>query len=101
MATLYITEYGSVATLPNAQGQVPQEPPNAEQTIAIGGSSVASANFQNKTRLVRIHCDVICSILFGVNPVVTTGSGRLVAGQTEFRGVPEGGSMQVAVIANT
>jgi hypothetical protein len=101
MATLYVTEYASVAHMPNAQGQVPQEPPRAEQIVAIGGASAQSVNFQPGTRMVRIHTDAICSVLFGVNPTVTTGSGRLVAGQTEYHGVPEGGGMQVAVIANT
>ena len=109
MPTLYITEYGNVAFLPNAGGQIPEEPPIAEQIVSIGAAAV-SAVFQPKTRIVRLHCDAICSVLFGfaINaPVssITTGSGRMIAGQTEYRGVPEHNGvperqMQVAVIAN-
>jgi hypothetical protein len=108
MATLYITEYDNIAIMPNTMGQVPEEPPIAEQTVAITSGSIQSAAFHPKTRCVRLHCDAICSVLFGFvinNPTVTTGSGRMVAGQTEFRGVPENNGvierqMQVAVIAN-
>jgi hypothetical protein len=108
MPTLYITEYGNVAFMPNSAGQVPEEPPIAEQTVAITGGSSLSAVFQPKTRLVRIQPDAICSILFGfaINaPAATIGSARLIAGQTEYRGVPENNGvterqMQVAVIAN-
>jgi hypothetical protein len=101
MATLYITEYANMAIMPNTLGQAPQEVPITEQTVAIGASSAASANFQLGTRMVRLHSDVICSLIFGVSPTATTGNGRFAANQTEFRGVPEGGTLKVAVIANT
>jgi hypothetical protein len=108
MATLYITEYGNIAFMPNSTGQVAEEPPIVEQTVPITGGSSLSAVFQPKTRCIRLHCDVICSVLFGFainTPIATTASGRMVAGQTEFRGVPEHNGvperqMQVAVIAN-
>lgn len=102
MATLYITEYATVATLPNATGQVPLEPPLAEQTVAIGGSSTPSNAFNASTKLVRLHCDTICSIEFGTAPTATTGNARMAANQTEYHGVPQGGvPLKVAVISNT
>lgn len=101
MATLYITEYATVATLPNATGQVALEPAIAEQTVAIGVSSAASAAFNAKTRLVRLHTDSVCSIKLGLSPTAAATNGRLAANQTEFRAVPENGSFQVAVITNS
>ena len=105
MGTLYVTEYATIAALPNHTGQVPLEPPLAEQKIVFAGSSVQSVAFQVGTRVVRVHTDAICSVLFGYSaaggPTATTSSQRLIAGQTQDHGVPEGGQMQVAVIANT
>jgi hypothetical protein len=102
---LHITEYANVAFLPNAVGMIPQEAPLADYTVAIGSSSAQSPAFQPGTRLVRVETDTICSLLFGFTlgggPVATTSNGRFIAGQTEYRGVPEGGRMQVAVIVNT
>lgn len=98
MGTLYITEYSNVATLPNATGQVPQEPALARQTVSIGASSTPSANFQTGTRLIRVHADSICQILINVTPNISTTGDRMVAGQTEFHGVPEGGKYAIAVI---
>lgn len=102
MATLYITEY---AKLPHgftgSSGQMPEEPPLAEQIVTISGSSTPSAAFQPTTRVVRLHCDAICSVLFGQSPTATAQNGRLPANQTEFRAVIAGTGMRVAVITNT
>lgn len=57
MATLYITEYQSIAM----PAQVPQEPPLADQTVAIGASSANSVAFSENTRLIRLHTDAIYS----------------------------------------
>ena len=98
MATLYITEYGTIAGLPaTANGQVPLEPPLADYTVAIPGTSPA---FQPTTRMVRLNCDAVCSVLFGQAPSASTSNGRMAANQTEFRGVPEGMSFKVSVVAN-
>jgi len=51
--------------------------------------------------MVRIHTDSICSIEFGANPTATTSTPRMVAGQTEYHGVPVGQSYMVAAITNT
>jgi hypothetical protein len=98
MATLYITEYGTIAGLPaTANGQVPLEPPLADYTVSIPGTSPA---FQPTTRMVRLNCDATCSVLFGQSPSATTTNGRMATNQTEFRGVPEGMSFKVSVVAN-
>jgi hypothetical protein len=98
MATLYVTEYGTIAGLPaTANGQVPLEPPLADYTVGIPGISPV---FQPTTRMVRLHCDAVCSVLFGQSPSATTSNGRMATNQTEFRGVPEGMSFKVSVVAN-
>jgi len=98
MATLYITEYGTIAGLPaTANGQVPLEPPLADYTVSIPGISPA---FQPTTRMVRLHCDAICSVLFGQTPSASTMNGRMATNQTEFHGVPEGMNFKVSVVVN-
>lgn len=108
MAVLYVTEYCSlaIAQVGGMVAQVPQEPPLAEQAIAITAGSTITAAFNAKTTLVRIETDAICGITFGTAPTATVqaagvGSGRLIAGQTEYRGVPKGQNFKAAVIATT
>ena len=61
MATFYIAEYatGGFAQVGGAVVQTAHEPPLAEQTLSIGGSSVASSAFNAQTTLVRLHTDAI------------------------------------------
>lgn len=102
MAVLYITEYAGLMPSPvGGQGQIPMEPPLAEQTVAIGSSSAASVAFNSQTRLVRLHTDAICSVEFGTAPTATATKQRMAANQTEYKGVPLGASYEVAVITNT
>jgi hypothetical protein len=103
MAVLYITEYADVAR-PQAPAGIPswpQEPPLAEQTVAIGAGSVASAAFNAATRFVRLQSDVVCSVEFGTAPTATATTGRLPANVIDVRGVPMGAGFKVAVITNT
>jgi hypothetical protein len=98
MATLYVTEYGTISGLPaTANGQMPLEPPLADYIVSIPGISPA---FQPTTRMVRLNCDVVCSVLFGQAPSASTSNGRMAQNQTEFRGVPEGMAFRVSVVAN-
>jgi hypothetical protein len=104
MATLYVAEYAGLMETTGGIGQVPREPPLAEQTIAISGSSTPLTNpFQTATSVVRIETDAICSIKFGPNgaTVATTGNQRFAANQTEYKAVPRGQSWTVAVITNS
>ena len=42
--------------------------------------------------------DSICSVEFGTNPTATTSTACMVAGQTEYQGVPAGQNYMVAAI---
>jgi hypothetical protein len=105
MPVLYVTEYVGIAAAHSGNSaQVPQEPVVVEQAIAITSSSTQTAAFNSKTTLIRVHADSICGVTIGTNPTATVsagglGSGRFVAGQTEFRGVFPG--QKAAVIATT
>lgn len=101
MATLYIAEYPTIGNFFGASGAAVTEPPLAEQTLGIGAGSVASAAFSLQTKIIRLHCDTVCSVAFGLSPAATTSNKRMAANQTEFFCVPQGQSYKVAVIANT
>ena len=99
MATLYVSEHTAVGgRLAGAYAQALIEPPLAEQTVAIGGTSAQSAAFQARTSLVRLHSDVTCHVAFGADPTATTSLKRMVAGQTEAFAIPKGEGFKVAVI---
>lgn len=104
MTTLYVTEFAGIAQLQIGGEHAPPlaaQPPLAEQTVAIGVGSAASAAFQAGTTLVRVHADSICSIEFGTAPTAAATKARLAANQTEYFGVPQGQGYKVAVIQNT
>ena len=106
MATLYVTEFKVLNIAPRGWGSqqfIPfaAQPPLAEQTVAIGGTSTASNAFNAGTSYVRLHTDAICSIEFGATPTATATTARMAAGQTEYYAVPVGASFKVAVITNT
>lgn len=102
MATLYITEFVAQGIDPNARSiPITMQPANAEQTVAIGGSSAASSAFQNNTQIVRLHSDAICSVEFGTSPTATTSKARMAANQTEYFTIPANTAYKVAVISNT
>lgn len=102
MATLYVTEFKhNDRSLGISAAPVAQQPPNAEQVVAIGGASVQSAAFAATTNLVCVSTDAICSISFGVNPTATTTTARLPADAVIYYSVPAGQAFKIAVIANT
>lgn len=100
MARLSIREYEHISAV--ARGIVPvgEEPAVADQFLAIGGASTPSAAFNIRTRFVRLHTDVNCSVQFGVAPVAVAGQGDMVAGQTEYFGVVNASAIKLAVIAS-
>ncbi len=99
MATLYISEYSrQLVDYIGLSVPAPQEPSIAEQAVAVGVGSVASSAFNAKTKFVRLHTDVICSVAFGAAPTAVATAKRMAAGQTEFFGVRPGD--KVAVITN-
>jgi hypothetical protein len=102
MATLYITELATQGQ--DARGWkmvVADQPPVAEQTVAIGASSVQSSAFNALTKFIRINTDAACSVAFGTNPTATATKMRLAANTTEYFSVPLGASYKVAVITNS
>lgn len=97
MSSLYVTEF-------NADPRMslnPREPEITTQVVTVSGTTAQSAAFNASTNLVRLHCDGICSVLFGTNPTATTAKRRLIAGQTDYVSVPAGQSFKVAAITNT
>jgi len=107
MAILDVTEYQFLAQDLNQvrHGVAGSEPNLAQQQItALSGTSQQSAAFQDSTRFVRVHSDVVCRIQFGTNPTAAGTSFRLAAGVTEYfgvRGNTTGGSLKVAAITST
>ncbi len=97
MATLYITEYERVD---NGHPPVAMVPALVKQTVALSGSSAQSAEFNKRTRMVRIHTDAICSVAFGANPTATATDSRLAADQTEYFALSTTG-LKVAGITNS
>jgi hypothetical protein len=98
MATLYVAEFQKLGDTTAGHAQIADAVTLAEQIVAIGGASVASAAFQQTTRFIRVHTDAICSINVGPAPVATTSKMRFTAGQTEYFGVT--GGDKIAVISN-
>jgi hypothetical protein len=105
MAFLYITEYPD---LPGAYAtytpQVVRDPPIVDQApVAIAVGAASSAAFNARTRIVRLHCDVVCSILIGPagSTTATAANARMAANQTEYRMVVAGAGHVVSVITNT
>lgn len=98
MASLYITEFADIGAI---KGPTPiaDTPANTVQKVTIGGSSTQSSAFASNTRLVRLHTDAICSVLFGSNPTATASHSRMSADTTEYFAVTPG--HKVAVITNT
>lgn len=115
MSVLYITEYNQPQGAPSGPQAAYEDTIVAEQTLAITGSSVASAAFNVATNLVRLEADVACSFSFGTSPVAQavsttqTGAGakgtqRLAANGTEFKNLGKvaiGNSWKVATISTT
>lgn len=102
MAVLYVTEFARQGR--DAAGYrmvVAEEPPVANQTVAIGAGSVQSNAFNLATQFIRVHTDAICSVEVGVNPTATVTTRRLAANTTEYFAVPEHTTWKIAVITNT
>lgn len=104
MAVLYISEATELRVVAGQSAPAIDQPGLATQTVAIGGASVQSAALNSKTRLVRLHCDIACSIAIGANPTATTAMLRMPIGATEFfhlNGADVvGAGVKIAVIAN-
>jgi hypothetical protein len=100
MAFLYIAEFSNVLEMTAGAVSIAATPPIVEQKVPIG--AVQNSNpFNKATRLVRLHCDAICSVAFGNNPTAAISNMRMAANQTEYFKV-NGGPVpdQISVITN-
>ena len=87
-------------------GSILPMPPDRQQVLSIGDASVQSAPFGTGApvaagqthMMIRVHCDVACSVSVGANPTATHADARLAPNQTEYFGVQVG--QRIAVIAN-
>lgn len=78
---LEFSEYAYAKSMYGSQPQVPQGPEIANQSLAIGAASAASAAFNARTQLIVISkVDADCRIAIGPAPVAVIGG----AGQTRF-----------------
>jgi hypothetical protein len=102
MAKLYITEFSHVGDLERGESKIQAalEPGTDQTPVNIGASSEQSAAFSDHTRVVRLQCDVACSIAFGANPTATTDNRRLPAEAIEYFAIGSASELKVAVIAN-
>lgn len=99
---LYLTEFESLLNDAKSGSALPRCPSLADQVIAFGGISAASAAFNSHTRVVRLHSTVACAVKIGKAPVAKSGLGgtaRLAAGVSELYAVNPNDS--VAVITST
>lgn len=100
MADLYIAEITDLGT-DRAGRVVPvgKWPPAAEQKVAIGATSTASAAFGSNTHFIRVKTDGACHIAVSrqgaAEPEATTANAKLGAGDMEFLGVEPGGKIAV------
>jgi hypothetical protein len=95
-STCYVTEFPLTA---DAGVQVARQPALINQTVTVSGVSAQSAAFGGDTKLIRVHCDGIVSLLVGANPTATTAMMRMTADQTEYFQVLPG--QKIAFITNT
>lgn len=99
MAYLYVTEYRRQAkdgiSVPMPAGM---EPALANQRLAIGAISVASAAFNANTSFVAVNADVACCVTFAAAPTATTSLTRIPADGTQYFGVNPGDKLAVIAL---
>ena len=100
MAVLYVSEYEDYGW---SNKSVLRAPAITSQVVTIGASTLSSISFQPQTRVVRVHTDTTCSVVFGTAPSATLSSPRMATGQTEYHALPSttNTTLRVAVIANS
>lgn len=98
MASLYLTEFQASGNAESgAQLQVGVQPAVAMQKVSFT-TSTQSAEFDERTRFIRLHADADCHVVFGFDPTATTNHMPMLADSTEYFGVFQPG-LKLAVIA--
>jgi hypothetical protein len=96
---LYISEYNAIGG--SGQVQVASEPATVDQVTAdFTSAAVQSSAFQANTSIVRLICNVQCSVLFGTNPTATNANKVLPALIPEYFYVQPGQSYKISVHTN-
>ena len=99
---LFITEFQTLGgDVRGGLSPIAMTPSLVDQVVAIGAGSVQSALLNVSTSFVRLTTDVNCSVKFGTNPIASATTMRMAAGSVEYFGVPPGGTLRIAAIANT
>lgn len=99
MATLYITEFAFQGKDgANDVAPVVQQPPLAEQTRSVSGTSAQSSALNDQTQMVRLMTDTACFVLFGANPTATSSKMPMAANVPEYFGVPLKSGFKIAAI---
>lgn len=94
-ADMFVTEFAGPPVV-SVYYQAASTPALANQVVNVAASSTQSAVFSADTKLVRVHCEEVCFVLFGANPTATLTSMRLAANASEYFVVVPG--QRVAVI---
>lgn len=100
MATFYVTQFDKMANVDHGpaipSGQYP--PLVATQTMTVGATAEKLV-LHDKTRILRIHTDAICHFCISNNGTpASIGHDRMIAGQTEFPGITNLGTITISVI---
>lgn len=96
--TLFVAEFAETSIGPAGRiSQIPQQPPLTTYTLATGA---VSSFFNAKTRMLRLHAQTgpICYLITTAGTNAATTDTRLAQNQTEYVGVPLGGTFKVAAI---
>ena len=97
MSTLNITEYAEQAKdIANRVIPVGVMPPLAVQVLTFTTTSVASAEFNAKTKFVRIISDVDAYIQVAASPVAAATTTRVAQDSSEYFGIVDAG-LKIAV----
>jgi len=99
--TLNVAEFAETAIGP--AGRVSQIPMQPALTTYNLGTGTASSFFNAQTRMLRLHAQTgaVCYRISTAGTAAAVTDIRLAQNQTEYVGVPLGGTYKVAVIDTT
>ncbi len=91
MATLYITEYETLAPIDHGIfAQCGYEDGGVTEQTVTYTTSTASTAFQDETRFVRVVADALAHVEFGSAPTATISNKPIQANVPEYFGVVGG-----------
>lgn len=77
---LYIREYKNISTIGVTRVPIAPEPGVDQTPVDFTSGSASSNTFASTTNVVRVVCDVSCSILFGPSPQTAANTNALLPG---------------------